>query len=91
MEPVSTFDGLSCEQIFALLSEYLDADLPPDLCERLTAHMKGCAPCLEFVESLRQTIVLCRQFQAEQLPVPLADHVRTKLRRAYQGFAGSQT
>jgi hypothetical protein len=54
----STHNSLDCKEVFALLSEYLDAEPPPDLCDRVTAHIQGCDPCVEFVESLRKTIAL---------------------------------
>ncbi len=86
MEPKLAFDELSCQQIFALLSEYLDAELPPDLCEKLSGHIEGCAPCVAFVESLRKSVALCREFQPDTLPRPLADEVRENLRRAYESI-----
>jgi anti-sigma factor RsiW len=84
MEREVTLDGLSCQQIFELLSEYLDAELPPDLCERLTAHIHSCAPCVEFVESLRQSIALCKDLPQEQAVPPLTGDAREKLKRAYE-------
>jgi anti-sigma factor RsiW len=86
-QPNSTLDGLSCQQLFALLSEYLDAELPPDLCEKLAGHIEGCAPCVEFVKSLKQSIALCQEFKPEPLPAPLADEARAKLCRAYEALA----
>jgi anti-sigma factor RsiW len=91
MEPDVTLDGLSCQQIFALLSEYLDAELPADLCEQLSGHIAGCAPCVEFVKSLRQSIALCREFEPEHLPKPLAEETRAKLWRAYQDLRPQRT
>ena len=35
-----------CKEIFARLSEYLDAELPPDACADIEAHIAGCAPCV---------------------------------------------
>lgn len=86
MEPKPTLDELSCQQIFAMLSEYLDAELPPDLCEKLSGHIEGCAPCVEFVKSLKQSVALCREFKPDALPSPLADEVRAKLRQAYESL-----
>jgi hypothetical protein len=84
MEPKPALDELSCQQIFALLCEYLDAELPAELCQTLSGHIEGCAPCVAFVNSLRQSVELCRKFEPETLPPPIAEEVRTKLRRAYE-------
>jgi hypothetical protein len=81
------FDGLSCQQIFAMLPEYLDAELPADVCEKLAGHIQGCRPCVEFVESLKQSVALCQEYEPEQLPAPLAAETREKLRRAYEAMS----
>jgi len=52
---------LECKQIFAMLSEYLDQELPPTMCDQIGQHIEGCAPCVEFVKSLEKTIALCRE------------------------------
>jgi hypothetical protein len=82
----STLDGLSCQEIFALLSEYLDSELPADLCEKLSGHIEECAPCVEFVTSLRQSIAMCKEFKPDQLPKPLAEEARVRLRQAYESM-----
>ncbi len=73
-----------CRRIFALLSEYLDAELPADTCEQIAAHLNDCPPCVEFLESLRKTIALCRSLQVEDRARPLSDAARAELRSAYE-------
>ena len=74
----------NCKKMFALLSEYLDLELPPDTCREIDAHMAGCSPCAEFTESLRKTIELCREYAPQEIPGPLAQDARQKLVSAYQ-------
>ena len=45
-----------CKEVFARLSEYLDQELPGDLCERIDRHISGCPPCVEFVDSLKKSV-----------------------------------
>jgi RNA polymerase sigma-70 factor (ECF subfamily) len=71
-----------CKEIFAALSDYLSMELPPDACADLEAHLQGCPPCIEFVESLRKSIELCRTHTPEPLPDPLREEARQQLRRA---------
>lgn len=73
-----------CKEIFALLSEYLDFELPPAACQEIEAHLAGCAPCVEFSESLRKTVELCRTYRPAEVPPPLGDRARRELLQAYQ-------
>jgi anti-sigma factor RsiW len=77
-----------CKQIFALLSEYLDLALPPDACEKIRTHLAGCPPCIEFAESLRKTVELCRQYQPAELPEPVGRQAREELLEAYRRALG---
>ena len=74
----------SCKEVFALLSEYLDQDLSTATCEALETHLQGCPPCIEFVETLRKSIDLCRQYAPAEVPQPLSDNARSQLRDAYR-------
>lgn len=73
-----------CREIFALLSQYLDLELPPDACEKIEAHIAGCAPCVEFAESLRKTVELCKQYRPAELPAPIGKQARGQLLEAYR-------
>lgn len=73
-----------CRRIFALLSEFLDGELPADTCEQVAAHIKDCPPCIAFMESLRKTVELCRAIQAGEQPRPLDPAAREELRALYQ-------
>jgi len=82
----------SCQEVFALLSAYLDLELPPDACAEVEAHLADCAPCVEFAESLRKTVDLCRRYQPAELPGPLGQQARDNLLEAYQKMlAGRKT
>ncbi len=74
----------SCKEIFAELSAYLDADLPPDACQEIDEHLSGCAPCVEFVNSLRRTVELCHGYEASSVPGPLTKGARSQLLAALQ-------
>jgi len=72
-----------CKEVFALLSEYLDRELPPADCEQIETHLHGCPECIQFVQSLKRSIQLCRQF-GDSLPAPSPDpRTMAALRRAY--------
>ena len=73
-----------CKEIFAMLSEYLDLELPPEACREIEAHLAGCPPCIEFAESLRKTVALCREYQAGEMPGPIGQAARERMQQAWQ-------
>jgi hypothetical protein len=54
------------------------------------AHLAGCPPCIEFAESLRKTVELCRHYQPRELPEPLEKNARQQLLDAYQSMLDGQ-
>jgi RNA polymerase sigma-70 factor, ECF subfamily len=73
-----------CKEVFALLSQYLDLELPPEACRDMEAHLAGCPPCIEFAESLRKTVALCHRYQAHEMPGPISQEARQRLMEAWQ-------
>jgi hypothetical protein len=58
--------------------------LPPASCEQLEQHLSGCPECIQFAESLKRSVRLCRQFGSSR-PEPLPDEASMNtLRRAYR-------
>lgn len=74
----------NCKKMFALLSEYLDMELPTEACKEMDAHIAACEPCAAFTDSLRKTIDLCRGYEPKEVPDPIARDARLKLLDAYQ-------
>ena len=77
----------NCKQIFEKLSEYMDGDLPTDLCERIDDHMADCPPCQSFMESLRRTVKLVERVDAPAMP----DEIRASVREAYERYRGEKS
>jgi len=59
-----------CKQIFAMLSDYLDGELRAKNCRQLERHLKGCQPCIAYLESLKATVEACRRYRAPRAPAP---------------------
>jgi len=72
-----------CREVFALLSQYLDFELPPEACQEIKAHIAGCAPCIEFADSLRKTVALCKKYQPAEPPSPLREDAMAQLKEAF--------
>jgi hypothetical protein len=73
-----------CPEIIAMLSEYLDRDLPEETCSRIDLHLRSCTNCEAAAAGLRQTVTMCRQFRAADTPGPLAAEKHRELRRAFE-------
>jgi hypothetical protein len=73
-----------CREVFSLLSEYLNPELPPEACREIEAHISGCEPCVDFVGSLRKTVELCRQYRPEEMPSALAADARARCLEAWE-------
>jgi RNA polymerase sigma-70 factor (ECF subfamily) len=77
-----------CKEIFAQLSEYLDGELDPGMCDRLDGHLKGCPPCEVFLESLKRTVGLVGSLESTVLD----DDTRRKVVETYRRLReGSST
>lgn len=59
-----------CKRIFAMLSDYLDAELPVTNCIELERHLKGCEPCMAYLESLKNSVEACRRYMVRSIPPP---------------------
>ena len=52
-----------CRELFANLSEYVDARVEPRTCEQMKAHIERCPACIAFLKDLRTAIDRCRSFE----------------------------
>ena len=73
-----------CKALFAHLSEYLDEELPADVCAEIESHIASCPLCVEFVESLKKSIDQTRRFEPSGRPAPLPEPARQELLAAYR-------
>ncbi len=75
--------------MFAVLSDYLDRELPPDMCEKLESHLAGCKPCVGYLASLEETVRRLKR-HGTQAPNPkVVAEVREKLVRVLQAASVS--
>lgn len=78
--------GLTCGEVLAVLSDFLDGELEPVRREQIVGHIRGCDWCERFggrfaaiIESLRATLS-----NAEPLPSDVASRLRNRLREAQE-------
>lgn len=71
----------TCEEIFAVLSQYIDGELSKELCEAIQVHNGNCPPCQAFVETYTRTIELVKKQPAEPLPLAVRAELSVALKR----------
>ncbi len=76
---------MKCQDILKELSEYIDGELDPKLCEELERHMGDCHPCLVFVNTLKKTISLYKYASSEPLPKEVHLRLHDFLKKNCQG------
>ncbi len=75
-----THDPETCRALVERLSEYLDAELSPDLCRQIEGHLEDCPPCREFLESLKRTVRWLDTVKTESMPEELRRELQERLR-----------
>jgi hypothetical protein len=57
---------LACRDLVRLVSDYLDGELPPDWRASINDHLSACDGCTNYLEQIRQTVVLLEQIDPNQ-------------------------
>lgn len=57
-----------CLELFEKLSEYIDQELESETRRHVEAHVAECLTCSECLQTLKQTIALCRQTEEQSVP-----------------------
>jgi anti-sigma factor RsiW len=63
--------GKSCKDYISELNDYIDGELDPEICKEIEKHIGKCDNCRIMVDTMRQTVELCREGKCEDLPPEL--------------------
>jgi len=74
---------MKCEEMLAMLNEYVDGTIDPSICEEFEKHMAGCNPCQVVVDNIRQTITLYKNDRPYELPVKFRNRLHEALRQRW--------
>jgi RNA polymerase sigma-70 factor (ECF subfamily) len=81
-ERAMTARPAECRELFANLSEYLDARVEPRTCEQMRAHIEKCPACVAFLKDLRAAVDRCRSFEVACDP-DVARRIRALMTQEY--------
>ncbi len=74
---------MKCEELLAMLNEYVDGPIDPGICEAFEKHLADCNPCQVVVDNIRQTITLYKNGQPYALPPEFRKNLHAVLRRQF--------
>jgi anti-sigma factor RsiW len=60
-------DGLTCQELVEIVSDYLEGALPPNERERFEAHLEICEGCRRYLDQMRTTILLAGRLNEKDL------------------------
>ena len=90
----SNTDGLTCQQVTALLVEYVNDTLAPKTMRALQEHLRDCADCLAYLRTYRATIRALGTVRYEDMPATLQERLlsflHAQLNREPQSFPGGR-
>ncbi len=77
---------VGCDDVFRMLSDYVDEDLKQAVCLEIEKHLEGCPDCTLQVDSVKQTIRVYREASSrEEMPVDIMIRLQDVLKRARTG------
>ena len=81
---------MKCEELLAMLNEYVDGTVDPAVCAEFEKHIADCNPCQVVVDNIRQTITLYQAGQPYELPVAFRERLHETLRERWRQRHGPE-
>ena len=82
---------MKCEELLAMLNEYVDGTVDPSICQEFEKHMTDCNPCQVVVDNIRKTITLYKAGEPYELPVKFRDKLHATLRQKWKEKQNEKT
>jgi predicted anti-sigma-YlaC factor YlaD len=76
---------MTCREAIAILDDYLEWALTPDVLEKLEEHLRVCAPCRAYLATYERTAQLAAKANRVEMP----PEVKRRLRDFLSGSGGS--
>ena len=76
---------LTCQQVTALLVDYVAGEMDALTCMAFEAHLRNCPACTAFLTTYTETIRATRAMRYESIPEEMLARVLRFLRRKIEG------
>ena len=70
---------MTCQDLIAVLADYLDSVLGPDAIAELERHLAACEPCRAYLATYRRTRTLATEVNRTEMPDEMKDRLRRLL------------
>ncbi|MFH2037589.1 MAG: zf-HC2 domain-containing protein [Candidatus Zixiibacteriota bacterium] len=80
-----------CSKYIQNIADYIDGEIDESLCADIEKHLKECHNCRLMVDTLKQTVVLCRDGKKEKLPPELEAKFSDLIRRRWEKKFGQNS
>ncbi|MFA0783445.1 MAG: hypothetical protein YYHSYBAR_001836 [Candidatus Fervidibacter sacchari] len=75
---------MKCEDLLKAISDYIDGEIDPSICEELEKHLRDCDPCKIVVDTVRKTILLYKGTELYELPSEVRERLHKLLREKWR-------
>jgi anti-sigma factor RsiW len=73
---------MTCQEVIALLADYLESAIGPERIAELERHLAGCDPCQAYLNTYRRTRTLAAEAGRVAMPPEMKDRLRQFLIRS---------
>jgi anti-sigma factor RsiW len=77
-----------CRKHIQDIADYIDGELDAKLCRELEAHLKDCSNCRLMVDTLKKTVILCKDGKKEELPESIRSKLTDAVRKRWEAKFG---
>ncbi|MEW5850793.1 MAG: zf-HC2 domain-containing protein [Myxococcota bacterium] len=71
---------MTCKELVALMTDYLEGKLSAADRSRFEAHVDGCRACVTYLNQLKHTITTLGRVPDEPIPSPVRDELLQRFR-----------
>jgi len=83
--PRSKNAKITCQQITALILDYVTGELNAETALAFKAHLRKCPDCIAFLITYQKTVHTARSLRHESIPLQMRRRVRQFLRERIKG------
>ncbi len=73
-----------CNKHIQEIADYIDGELDAKLCDDIEDHLKDCKNCRLMVDTLKQTVILCKDGKKEELPESISSKLNEAIKKRWE-------